>query len=167
MGYFGVSCPVSDPAARGVLHQPLAAGPCTRVFRVFRGLAGEGPLGPFFGEIAQNEQFWGSGTPEGYPASRPGDRAPARGVDVKHPSRARSRPGPGPPGSPRWSGTPPGVRNWSGGPSGASRGPGDPLPGPRGGWFYINPSRRGPAPAPDRVPDQPGRLPLLRRRGWG
>jgi len=64
-------------AARGVLHQPLAAGPCTR----FRDLPGEGwisglPGGP------------GPGPPEGplgppgTPGPRDGDRAPPRGVDV-------------------------------------------------------------------------------------
>jgi len=108
-----------------------------------------------------------------------GDRAPARGVDVKPPSpRWPSRTsGPGglksSPGHPRGrsAGVPdPGAlvsrTSWSPGPgSGTLRDPGRALrPRPRRG-FYINPSRRGPAvsrklasldPAPRGAPGRPG-----------
>jgi len=88
-----------------------------------------------------------------------GHRAPARGVDVKPPSPERS---PGVPGLARAPGEP---RTPSRGPGGSGRpprplrGPWNPSPGSRGGWFYINPSRRGPVPGrgtPPGVRDCPG-----------
>jgi len=114
------------------------------------------------------------------PRSRTGDRAPARGVDVKEPSRRRPDPGSRSPGS----GAPPEGSPLPGyplGPQGArfpDPGPGSPripdpgsriprdlaevsegLPRPRGrapeGLFYINPSRRGPVPGPG-PPSRPG-----------
>jgi len=44
-------------------------------------------------------------------------------------------------------------------PSGPSQGVGSPVPGPRGGWFYINPSRRGPVPGRGPPPGGPGTAP--------
>jgi len=80
---FGHFWPFLDPAAGVVLHQPLAAGPCTRPGALFRGLAGDPPfwgilaIFPHFGEIWG---FWpkraisDSGDPEG-----PGPPGPGTG----------------------------------------------------------------------------------------
>jgi len=86
----------------------------------------------------------------------PGNRgAPARGVDVKPPSRR----GPGSGKDPKsgiWGflGPSGGLGDLPGRPGDPSRGPEDPPDGsgdPAGRGFYINPSRRGPA-----VPAGPG-----------
>jgi len=148
--------------ARGVLHQPLAPGP--RGSRRGSGRALRGPGA----QIPGNPGFWRK-TPKipyfwGFPAI-PGERpflglpgyrgAPARGVDVKPPSRR----GPGDPENPHFAQK--GAKrakitkNGQKGPFSCFWGFSGPLGPPRGSrkrGFYINPSRRGPA-----VP----------RRGWG
>jgi len=114
------------------------------------------------------------------PGPPPGNRgAPARGVDVKPPSRGRRARGPGPSGTLR---DPPlGARGpWSRAPGSRDPGrfpdlvprssgqglgdppglPGVPRPLPRRG-FYINPSRRGPA-----VPAGVSREFLRRHVAW-
>jgi len=167
LGLLGPFWRIPDPAARGVLHQPLAAGPCTRLLGLLGVLARGGPGRPFWACFWGNPPKWGilaPGAPEGSPAARPGDRAPARGVDVKPPSRTRPDPGSRVPRVPQVPRTPLGVRKRSGGPSGASQG--SPAPGRPGrrGLFYINPSRRGPVPGRGPPPGVP-KPPLLRRRG--
>jgi len=140
--------PIRESSTRGVLHQPLAPGPCPGISREGQNGGSETPQGGLadFPEI-------------GFPGSPPrsGDRAPARGVDVKPrppgwSSRLRS-PGAGP-GTPRGSPEPPlgqGPGSWDPGsrtpdpdpvPDGVSRTPGGPegLPGPsRGGCFTSTP----------------------------
>jgi len=102
------------------------------------------------------------------PAPRAGDRAPARGVDVKPPSPGSPDPGSRVPRGPPGLWDPSGVRNGSGGPPRALPGPRAPRrPAPRG-LFYINPSRRGPVPVPGpggTSPDPGSGKPLRRGRG--
>jgi len=124
---------IPDPGAGVVLHQPLAAGPCTR-FRALRGRGG----------------FWPPGRPQTrrraparLPGPRDGDRAPARGVDVKPPPRWR----PGPrDGAPRL------VRPLGRGQGAAGSHPGSGDPGTR-------PLRApgGSREAPEGSPARPGR----------
>jgi len=52
--------------------------------------------------------------------------------------------------------TPPGSRIPVPGLPGPLPGPQRALPAPRGGWFYINPSRRGPVPGRGTPPGLPG-----------
>jgi len=61
-------------------------------------------------------------------------------------------PGPGDPGDPDS-----GIRRLRS-PFQAPEGAGNPSPGPLGGWFYINPSRRGPVPVRVRFRDPSGLL---------
>jgi len=140
-------------SARGVLHQPLAAGPCPHFWG-----------GPWRGGFWTSEEVPGEAPgPLGPGGVRTGDRAPARGVDVKPLPARRSRdpglrdldsqapwgaregvprdPVSGIPGSgARPSGPREGLRTPKGAPA-----PGQPA---RRGLFYINPSRRGPVPRP-------------------
>jgi len=160
----------------GVLHQPLAPGP--------RGSPGSEKGGiltpwPRAGDLGLLGTPRGpSGTP-GRPGSSgtpPGNRgAPARGVDVKPPSRRRPETLRDPGSRNRGSGASPSPRGgYPRGPGSRTSGTGVPgdlpgqvrepllgLPGPWGppgrprrGLFYINPSRRGPA-----VPRGPGGVP--------
>jgi len=135
--------------ARGVSETPLRGG-------VARGLQERPRSGP---------------RAPGYRGPCPaGDRAPARGVDVKPPSRGwlPRPPGPGslldqvrglPRPLPRAGAGDPRSRDpspWEPSPvSGALRGPrwpSGPSRAARRGLFYINPSRRGPAPRRRGVP---------------
>jgi len=106
----------------------------------------------------------GPGTPGGGP--RPRDRAPARGVDVKPPLREPGTGLPGPLRGPkRASG---GLRDpgTGSGQPGAPEEPGSRTRYPARGWFYINPSRRGPVPGRDRQETPPGlRSRIPRNRG--
>jgi len=125
----------------------------------FRGPPGGG------GEMGSGARSESPRDPWGPGPGQPGDRAPARGVDVKPPSREgpvpdtgvrRTRwtsPGPGEPVPGLWPGSrDPGT--WFGSPSrgpGRALGPGRPRVPPRParrGLFYINPSRQGPVPVP-------------------
>jgi len=139
-----------DPRA-GVLHQPLAPGP-----RGSRGRGSGAPPGRGWPRGLPEALFGPPGSPDpGTPGRYRG--APARGVDVKPPSRAP--PGPGlrdpralespPPGAGEPSGTP-GLRDLVPGP-----GPG-PLPGPRGLRRPLRrPGRRPPSPWRGVVLHQP------------
>jgi len=154
----GPETPVPEPRRGLLLHQPLAAGPCTRP---------RGQKGGFSGTPPGRGGFWGPEDPLGSPRDlvweprlRRRRRAPARGVDVKPPSAGGlgtdpRGPGPQDPGSghlalqgrglrrPRSRIRDPGpVREvWKGLPGA----PGAQRP-PARGLFYINPSRRGPVP---------------------
>jgi len=141
--------------ARALLHQPLAPGPCTRVLTTFWGNSGgdrETPkIGVFgdFSSISGNSGNLAQTGPGDSPGSRRGRRAPPRGVDVKATPRGT------PAGGVRGSGEPQkglgprsGVRGPPGEPSRPLQGAWDPFRDPAGGWFYINPSRRGPVPVP-------------------
>jgi len=71
-GYFG---PRTDPPARGVLHQPLAPGPCNPENRLFRGTPGVGPKTPFLGYFGGKSAFsriQGSGPQRASEPPRPG-----------------------------------------------------------------------------------------------
>jgi len=79
----------------------------------------------------------GPGRPLGAPPAPAGDRAPPRGVDVKPPSLARSRPDSGTPGlrrSPDLGSGFPGPRAPPGGPGGIPSGIRDPVPDVSGTW---------------------------------
>jgi len=149
----GLKVPDREIPRGGFYINPSRRGPVPG----FRGVQKMGDFGPRRGLA----DFPGSGIP-GLPAPA-GDRAPPRGVDVKPRTRGRlSRlrsPGAGP-GTPRGSPEPsPGARprelgsriSTSGSGPGLGRGLPDPgrsqgAPRPPRGLFYINPSRRGPAP---------------------
>jgi len=109
--------------------------------------------GAVVGARSAARQTWDPGSPGPGEAPRDGDRAPARGVDVKPPLPEPPKPGkrayfgqkgPKRPKSPKKGilGTFSGFRGFLG-PWGL---PGDPPEG----WFYINPSRRGPVPGGGR-----------------
>jgi len=107
--------------------------------------AGGGPRGLFWRDFPAGRE---NGLP-GTPGSGTGRRAPARGVDVKPPPRARSGTGQGPPGpcgswGPRLPGLP-------GSPGGGLPGEGTPVPVP-GTWSR---SRIRDDPAPGVVLHQP------------
>jgi len=146
----------------GVLHQPLAPGPCTQGGGLSGpsswGGVGQGPPGRPTGPAGPRRDF----------RARAGDRAPPRGVDVKATPAGSRFPGPGAPrGSPALAGgssriPDPGSRI----PDPRLRSPEGSLvprtlgrcPSPLGdrasrGLFYINPSRRGPAPGAPRSRD--------------
>jgi len=171
----------------GFYINPSRRGPAVPQNGVLAGYPGKGPKRPFFGDFAQKGQKWGILTPEGSGPVRgpgrgsPGNRgAPARGVDVKPPSRAPPGPGPRAPGSPfghpgaqRPLGTPPGPSGAPPGGLGAPPGPPDagvlhqPLaPGPRG-----SPGRPGRALRDPRVRNPSGGVgvptPLIRKGGGG
>jgi len=80
------------PAKGGFTSTPRG-GALSRLFRGFLvpgpGRPGEGHFGPFFPKIPEKGDFRGPG-PGGVQTTQPGDRAPARGVDVKPPSPERS-----------------------------------------------------------------------------
>jgi len=104
---------ISGPRSRGVLHQPLAPGPRGAENAVFPGFPGEGPKRHFLGGFWENPRFSGfsSPGPRRVLFRLPGDRgAPARGVDVKPPSRGPPGPAPGLPGTPWLPRDPPRVR---------------------------------------------------------
>jgi len=150
-----------DPAspARCVLHQPLAAGPCNPKIGVFRVPARGRPGSPILGLFSPKSPFSGDsglGPREGAPGARGGDRAPARGVDVKPPSAGRS---PGRPGLARALEGPdsriPG-REPCRDPSGPFRGALEPLPGTPRGLVLHQPLAAGPCPRPGDPVVAPG-----------
>jgi len=157
MGFSGLFCQIYPflriPAssARALLHQPLAAGPCTRFLGSKWGLAEKSPKTPILGDFGQKPGFPGfSGVwdPEGPLVTWPGDRAPARGVDVKPPSAGWSDPGTRAPGAL------PGLWDPFAG-SGGLRSPVPGLPGPWGalprpaqGLVLHQPLAAGPCPRP-------------------
>jgi len=170
-----------DPSAGVVLHQPLASGPCPP-------FSPDPQNGPKYPILAKNAQIWVFPRKSGKKAvfghfspfsgfwarsGKMGDRAPPRGVDVKPPPRRGPDSGKG-----SKKGWEPLLGAWEppGEPSGASPGPreGSGTPGtrvprsrpPARGLFYINPSRRGPAPgAGRRPPIGVWRVPLHSFRG--
>jgi len=165
MGLFRPFLPIPANSPRGLLHQPLAPGPCNPEIGCFGG----GPRkrakkGTFrdFAHFRGNGRIWGlvPGYP-GRPVGRPrdGDRAPPRGVDVKPPSAAGlSR-------STRAPGALPGLWDPSRGP-GDSRSPFLGLPGPWGprpgtprGLVLHQPLAAGPCPRPGARETRRGPVP--------
>jgi len=149
-----------------VLHQPLAAGPCGHFSRGLEN-GGFAPSGR-----GLEKASWEARGPPGNretASARTGDRAPARGVDVKPPPRGTPGPAPGPRiGDPgiwallgplrQGSGTrirrPPGPRSRGALPDrvrGARLGPSRPLgapPGPGQARVLHQPLAAGPCPRP-------------------
>jgi len=159
--------PRAARAAFGYAQGETPYAPFRGLFGVWPGGARGGPFWAFFEEIPQNGGFWGLEPRRGLPATRPGDRAPARGVDVKPPLAQRGRipdPGvsPGPPGpqDPPGSGTGPEALL---GPSQAPGRPGDLL---RGGCFTSTPRAGALSPSREPLPGS-GEPPPLRRGGQG
>jgi len=137
---------------RGVFYiNPSRRGPVPAFFAFSGSEPGEARGAPkwgFFREIPGNRGL-GSGTPGGVSGvPRDGDRAPPRGVDVKPPSAARSRRDTRALGAHSGHPAPPGPPDPVPDPLGPSQGPGEPSRASRSAGFYINPSRRGPAPGP-------------------
>jgi len=121
LGLLGPFLTIPDIPGRGVLHQPLAPGPCPGFLGVFWSGARGGPGRPKMGLNGENPRFrgfWGTGPRRGSQTGPAGDRAPARGVDVKPPT-------PGP-----LSGSTPGSRALGGAISP------DPVPGACRGPFW-------------------------------
>jgi len=145
-----------DPAnpARALLHQPLAPGPCTREFGGFGGGPRKRPKKGDFREFPHFRGKWpfpgpgGSWRP-GLPG-RPqtGDRAPARGVDVKPPSPGWLGSGCRAAGAP-WPVWDPetGSGDLPEAPPGPSRGR-CPVPDPGAGVVLHQPLAAGPCPRP-------------------
>jgi len=139
---------------------------------VLGGFPGKGPKRAFFALFGQNPRNSGFSGPGPRRGSRtaPGNRgAPARGVDVKPPSRGDPPGLPGPPRPLGRSQTPSGVPEASGRPSRAPPGEGDPRPGaPRLGVLHqpLAAAPRG-SPGASRGPPSrgPGLEPLRRGRG--
>jgi len=170
--------PDPAPGAGVVLHQPLAAGPCTRFWRgLEKGL--KTPVLAGKGSGPRKGPFWVSRGPRS-PDLPAGRRAPARGVDVKPPSaETPSRVGtcPGPvPWAPRPGGDPqtpsgrfpdpgPGVPGPGEGPGGLSQAPGRPAAAPPGVVLH-QPLAAGPCPRPGPTP-APARRPPTGRRVRG
>jgi len=78
--------------ARGVLHQPLAPGPCPRIGRIWPGDPSRGSRELFPADPSGSKiPFFQKSPPEGY-------RAPPRGVDVKGTPPEPCFPKRGPPG---------------------------------------------------------------------
>jgi len=59
LGKIGPFCGFQDPASRGVLHQPLAAGPCNPEKGLFWGSAGKPPKWGFLGVFSPKGLIWG------------------------------------------------------------------------------------------------------------
>jgi len=161
-------CSPATSPARGLLHQPLAAGSCTRQNREKWPDPGYPREKVIFGDFCPKSPFsgfWGLGTPEWFPASRPGDRAPARGVDVKPPPAQGAGTGvPGLQGPGRAQISDPGLREARRALLGPSGGLGT-RSGPRAGGCFTSTPRGGalsPAGGPLPGSREP---PLLRRRG--
>jgi len=75
LGLFGQKwgiLPDPDLPARGVLHQPLAPGPCPGFLGYFPGIPGGGGKTPFFGKMGWKPQIRGFGSPGPGGPSRPG-----------------------------------------------------------------------------------------------
>jgi len=154
MGFLALFCQFPPSRQGGFYINPSRRGPVTP-FSGFCGVwPGEALKGPFsliFPIFGENGPFpvprlgWGSGSP---PGSRGGDRAPARGVDVKPPSRGGPERGSRAPGAQIWARTPKRGPETSRRPLRAPLGGCAPSRTPRRGLFYINPSRRGPVPGP-------------------
>jgi len=61
-GQKGLFCRDPTSPARGVLHQPLAPGPCTRISGLFWGSGGQAPKGPkkgVLGKFPRKRGKWG------------------------------------------------------------------------------------------------------------
>jgi len=153
MPIFGHFCVFRHLPRGGFYINPSRRGPVTPFFRVLAGEAGKSPKMGILGDFAHFRGKWGFRGPGG--TWRPGlpgrpqtgDRAPARGVDVKPPSRGSPGPGPGDRGPLTRVQTPSRGPGGLPGPLRAPSGAGNPSRGSGSEWFYINPSRRGPAPA--------------------
>jgi len=158
---------------RGVLHQPLAPGPRGAFFGVWKSWPRGGPGRPFLGLLglkSPKSGIWASGALLGPPdlPGPPGYRgAPARGVDVKPPSRGPPGPAPGLPGALWASRTPPGVQGTSRRPLRAPPGGLGPLPRGLGAGVLHQPLAPGPRGSREEGPGTgvPGRG-LWSRRGY-
>jgi len=127
-----------------------------------RHFSGIFPIFPENGLFWDPEGVWKPGFRRALPA---GDRAPARGVDVKPPSRRGPDPGTGVPrgrGLARDLGE--GPRRPSGGPRGPPRGLGGP-PGLPEGLVLHQPLAAGPCPRQGALPGTRVPRPLLKGRG--
>jgi len=157
-GGFGVPDPILAIRGGCFYINPSRRGPVAH----FRGFWGVPRLGGISGSPGTRGGDWyqqGSPGGPGGPLPAPaGDRAPARGVDVKPPPRGS----PGTPGAgprawkalPWGAGEPPGLSGDPSGPGGSWRSP-DPGSGPLpGGCFTSTP--RGGALSPSRRPRGPG-----------
>jgi len=163
--FSGLFTQFRDPARGGFYINPSRRGPVPGIWR-FSGVSPGRPqkglfwrFFPKFGEMGvfqSPEGVWDPGLP-GRP--QPGDRAPARGVDVKPPSRGAPGRGARAPGSPGQAWTP------DRGPETSRR----PLRAPPGGWYPVpglpragvlhQPLAAGPCPRPGDPSRAPGATP--------